>query len=113
FDFSITQLDHGLRQRRRLEAVGRYDSCGVLLARETPEQFKNDVAGDRVQIAGRLVSEDDTRSMDERPRNGDTLHLARRELARLTLAEAVELDPREALPGHLARPRFSREQQRQ
>src|SRR5712691_6409945 len=113
FDFSITQLDHGVRQRRRLEAVGRYDTCGVLLARETPEQFKNDVAGDRVQIAGRLVSEEDTRRMDERPRNGDTLHLAARELVSITLAEAVEPDPRETLPGRLAWIRFSREQQRQ
>ncbi len=51
--------------------------------------------------------------MDERPRNGDTLHLAARELVRITLAEAVELDPREALPGHLAQLRFSCEQQRQ
>src|SRR6266571_781977 len=89
--------------------MGCYDTCGVLLAREAPEQLKNDVAGGRVQIAGGLVSEEDTRRMDERPRNGDTLHLAARELVRITLAEAVELDPREALPGHLARLRFSSE----
>src|SRR5581483_6028537 len=50
----------------------------------------------RIQVAGRLVGEDHARVRDERPRNGDPLHLAPRELRGLMVAAMKQLDQGEA-----------------
>ena len=39
--------------------MGRHNGCGVLLPREAPEQFENQVACRGVKIAGGLVSQKD------------------------------------------------------
>ena len=89
------------------------DRGSVLFAREAPEQFKNNVPRSRVQITGWFVGEDQARRMDQRTRNGHALHLPSGKLVRITIAEALQLHPLEALPCSLARACFSRKEQRQ
>ena len=60
FDFSVAHPDKRVRERCGLETVGRHNGRGVLLPREAPEQFKNHVAGRRVEIAGGFVGQQDT-----------------------------------------------------
>src|SRR6476660_1940554 len=89
------------------------DGRGVLLARESPEQFENDVPGRRIQIPGWFVGKYQTRRMDQRARNSHALHLPSGKLVRKTIAKALQLHPFETLLGRLARAWFSRKQQRQ
>src|SRR5712692_3344609 len=51
--------------------------------------------------------------MDERARNGHTLHLAAGELVRKAIAEAFEFDPGQPIPGDFAWVVLSGEEQRQ
>ena len=51
--------------------------------------------------------------MDERARNGDTLHLAAGELVRKAIAEAFEFDPGQPISGGFAWVVLSGEEQRQ
>ena len=48
--------------------------------------------GDRVEVAGRLVAEDDGRARDQRARDGDALLLAAGQLGRAVRAAIAEAD---------------------
>src|SRR5262245_12486208 len=51
----------------------------------------------RVEVAGRLVGQDQLRVVDQSPRDRDALLLAARELARMVILAAFEADDRQAL----------------
>ncbi len=51
--------------------------------------------------------------MDERARNGDTLHLAAGELMRISVTEALKFHPGKPLPGRFAWVVFPGEKQRE
>ena len=55
-------------------------------------QLEHLPAGDRVEVAGRLVAEDDGRARDERARHGDALLLAARHLGGRCVAAIAEPD---------------------
>jgi hypothetical protein len=70
--------------RRHLRRVGDHDD-GVALPREVLEQRQDLGAARAVEGSGGLVGEDDLAAVHERPRNGDALLLAARELIRPVL----------------------------
>ena len=72
----------------------------VLGARDVEEEPLHPPAGHRVERPERLVHQDDARLVDERPRDGDALLHAAREVLREALGEVEEAD----LLQHLARP---------
>ena len=55
-------------------------------------------AGPRVEVAGRLVGEENRRVRDQRARDGDALLLAAGELIRMVIGAIAETDGRRALP---------------
>src|SRR4029077_3111305 len=60
-------------------------------------------AGRRVEVAGRLVREEDPRPIAERPRECHPLLLTARELRGIVMAALGEPDPREQLVRHAGR----------
>src|SRR5206468_3453406 len=74
----------------------RYDHDRAL-AGERAEQVGDGVGGGLVELAGRLVGEDDTRLGRERPRDRDALLLAARQLRREVTRAVAEPDLFQAL----------------
>ena len=64
-----------------------------LFARQPLQQFQDYTAGRRVQIAGRLIGQQDPRRMDQRPRDRHALHLPTGKLVRIAVAQTVEFHP--------------------
>ena len=62
-------------------------------------------AGLGVEVAGRLVGEQDARPVDEGAGDGGALHLAAGQLARPVVQPAAEADAVEQLDGPVAQPR--------
>src|SRR5207244_4565117 len=75
-NFSITQPNECVRQRGGLQTVGCHNGRGVLLSRESPEQFKNQATRRGVEIAGGLIRQQNARRRNEIVINRNTLHLA-------------------------------------
>src|SRR4249920_560373 len=70
---------HGKSARRpsgELGVVRGHDDGRAVAACKPGEKLDHVGTGPRVEIAGRLVSEDDARADDQSARNGDTLLLA-------------------------------------
>ena len=80
---------------RRLRVVGdEHDRLAALDAR-APQRVEDLGAGRVVEVAGRLVGEQERRSGDERPGDGDALLLAGRELVGLVALLAGQVDERD------------------
>src|SRR5262249_13316037 len=69
------------------------------LARERVEQIEHTRRRLGVEIAGRLIGENQRRVMDQRSRDGDALLLASREPLGIALAPAAQTDAIEQLAG--------------
>ena len=81
-DAAVGEVEDAVGDRRRARLVGdHHDRLPELLDR-VPEQLEDLGAGLRVEVARRLVREDDVRPRDERPRDRDALLLAAGELRR-------------------------------
>src|SRR5712692_1459556 len=95
FNFSVTQADDRIGEGSRFGAVCGQQRGGFLLASQAAQKFQNRIAGDRIQVAGWLIGEENAGGMDESARDGDALHLTAGELVRIAVTEAVKLDPGE------------------
>ena len=80
----------GGRGRRRV--VRDHDDRLAELVDGAPEQVEHVAPGGGVEVAGRLVGEDDGRARDQRARDGDPLLLAAGELRRPVRAAVAEPD---------------------
>ena len=112
-NFSITQPNECVRQRGGLQTVGCHNGRGVLLSRESPEQFKNQATRRGVEIAGGLIRQQNARRMNERARNRNTLHLAAGKLVGIAITEAFEFHPSKPFPCRFARTGLPCKEQRQ
>ena len=90
-DLSVADVDDAVRVRRDVGFVRDEDDrvAGLVQLGEQPHDFD---AGLRVEVAGRLVGEQDRRVVDERARDGDALALAARELVRPVVIAVAQLD---------------------
>ena len=68
------------------------DRCSVGRV-QIPEEVRQRPAGDRVEVARRLVGEEDRRPTDERAGDRDALALAARQLAGPVVSSLPETDP--------------------
>ena len=69
-----------------------HDDGRAVAARKTGEKLDHVGAGLRVEVAGRLVGEDDARADDQSARDGDTLLLAAGHMARQVRGAVGETD---------------------
>ena len=79
---SVVQPQHPIHLGGDPLVVGGDEGGAAFVANEAEEFGEDDVGGALVEIAGRLVGEDQGRPVGERPRDGDPLLLAPRKLAR-------------------------------
>ena len=77
---------------RGLRVVGDEDDGLVALDARSPERVEDLGAGRVVEVAGRLVGEEERRPGDERPGDRDPLLLAGRQLVGLVVLLAGEVD---------------------
>ena len=61
---------HPFRQKG---VVGHHDRAQFSLAAEVMEKFKDQVAGPRIEIAGRFIGKEQVRLHDQRPSQGRPL----------------------------------------
>ena len=76
----------------RLRIVGDEDDRLAALDARAPERIEDLGAGRVVEVAGRLVGEQEGRPGDERPGDGDALLLAGRQLVGLVVLLAGQVD---------------------
>ena len=81
-DEAVTEHDEPVGHRRGLLIVGDHDHRLAEVVDGAAQQLEHLGRGLGVEVAGRLVGEDDRRARDERPRDRDALRLAAGELAR-------------------------------
>src|SRR5262249_9196297 len=100
--------------RRRVRVVRHHDDGLLVFAVEGLQQIEDLVAGLAIEVAGRLVAEQQRRVGDDRARDADTLFLAAGELARVVVHPFAETDRAQRYLDALAalRLRQLREQQR-
>ncbi len=92
-DVAVAHRDDAVGVGGDVGFVGDDDDGHALLAVERDQGLHDLVRGAGVEIAGRLVGEQQARRVDQRARDGDALLLAARELARrvaLAVAEAEQ-----------------------
>jgi hypothetical protein len=89
--------EHDRRRRFPVERLEQLDDVGARVA---------------VEIARRLVGEENPRLIGERPRDGDALLLAARELRRKVIETIAQPHPAQQLARAIARAAFSAELQR-
>ena len=77
----------------------RDDQDGRAVVVKIPEEVHDRLAGVRVEIARRLVGEDDRWAVDERPRDGHPLLLSARQFRRPVLEAVPKPDAFEGLVG--------------
>ena len=84
---------------RRGGARMRHQHAGrALVAHLRDERVEHALGGGRVEVAGRLVGQDQARPVHQRARDRDALQLAARELLRQALGQALAGRPRRASP---------------
>ena len=81
--------------------MGDDDDGDAVLRVELLEHAQHFLARARVQVAGRLVGEDQRRMVDQRARDGHALLLAAGELGGLVVHAVLQADPAQHLPGLL------------
>ena len=91
-DPAVAQHDHAVADRRGVGVVGDHHDRLVELVDGLAKEVEHLGAGAGVEVAGRLVGEDDRRARDERARDRDALLLAARELGGPMRAAVVEAD---------------------
>src|ERR671910_3775814 len=93
-DATVADLDDPAGLRRDFLVVGddhqRYPRIVQL-----PEEVQDGFPRSRIQVAGGLVRQKEGRAVDQRPRYGDPLLLAARELGRLVVRPFEEIHPLE------------------
>ena len=98
-DHAVAHRDHALRDARHSPLVGHDHQRHAVLGVELAEEVDDLLAGLGVEVAGRLVAQQQRRRAEQRARDRDALLLPARQLARPTVREVCEADP----PQRLAR----------
>ena len=88
---SRSAIDH-VGDRRQLRIVRHQHQRRPARAVDVEQQLDDRLPGGAVEIAGRLVGEQDRRIVGERPRDRDALLLAARELRRVVMAAIGQTD---------------------
>ena len=96
---AVEQLDDPVRDLEHHRVVGRDDRRHALGPDDVPDEQHDPLPGLRVELAGRLVGEQEPRPVRERPGDRHPLLLAARELVRAVLRPLAEADELEEL-GH-------------
>jgi hypothetical protein len=78
-NLTVMQGDNPIAEARSLCVMGHHQERALVLLLEIVQQAKNLSACGGVEIAGRLIPQQQRRTEDERPRDRDTLTLAARE----------------------------------
>ena len=94
-DPAVADDEDAVRIGGRLRVVGDEDDRLVPLLAGAPERVEDLGAGRVVEVAGRLVGEQQRRPGHERPGDGDALLLAGRELVGLVVLLAGQVDERD------------------
>src|SRR5262249_25747020 len=79
-DLAVSQLDDPLRLTRRERVVGDQDDRELSVRVETAQQLENRLARLRVEIAGRLIGQNEPRLGYQGTREGQPLRPAARQL---------------------------------
>src|SRR6266566_9577915 len=102
-DLSVHQPNNPISVGCTHGVVSHHEDGHAQLLTATSEQSPDAMARGRIEVARRLVAQDDTRARDESTGDGDALHLAPRQLAGLVLSAVQQIDQREdalrPLPG--------------
>jgi hypothetical protein len=94
-EHALLELHDAVRLRRSLRIVCHHDDRLADFAIQTIEESQYLLRGGAIEIAGRLVGDDDRRVGDERTRNRDALLLAAGELIRIVIHAIGEADERQ------------------
>src|SRR5205085_11076874 len=100
FHPSVAQVQHAVAEGREPLVVRGDEDAGALKAAQVEEQRADLFGRARVEVARRLVGEDEARARDERARERHALLLAARKLSGEVSRARGESDRAE----HLARP---------
>src|SRR5690606_6557827 len=88
----VANREHAVRAADDLPAVRRHHERRAMAPADVVEQREHALGGLEVEIAGRLVREDELRLVRDRPGDRDPLLLAARKLLRKPLAAAGEAE---------------------
>ena len=113
FDAPIAEAHESVGNGGGFLAVSGENRGGVLFASEALQKIKDQSTCGGVEIAGGLIREEEFRRMHQSASDGNALHLAAGELVRITIAEAIELDPAQTFAGGGAGMGNASEQKRQ
>ena len=94
-DLAVGEEDDAVGVRRGDRVVGDHHDRLAVVVDAAPQQLEHLRAGAGVEVAGRLVGEDDPRPADQRPGHRDPLLLAAAELVGLVLEPVAELHGRD------------------
>ena len=92
---ALLEVQRPLRARRGVRVVRHHDDGLVVIAVQGLEQVQDLVARLAIEVAGRLVAQQQRRVGDDGARDADALLLAARELARIVVHPLAEPDDRE------------------
>ena len=87
-EHALLEVQRPLGARRGVRIVRHHDDGLAVLAVERLQQVEDLVAGLAIEVAGRLVAEQQRRIGDDRARDADALLLAARQLARIVVHRA-------------------------
>ena len=89
---SVAQHQSGIGERRQLGVVCHQDDRGAAPFVNRPQELHDVPAVGRVEVAGRLVGQDDRRIVGERARERDPLLLPAGQLGRVVMGAPGEAD---------------------
>ena len=89
-DFAAAQMDGAVGSGREVMVMGGRDDGYASCVREVRQQEEYTVAVAGIEVAGRLVRQDQPRPAVKRPGDGDALHLAAGELPGIVRGAAAE-----------------------
>ncbi len=104
-DPSVPDVDDAVGSNRRGGIVTDDEGGPALLARELGDQVEHVACGCRVELACRLVGDQQVRASCQRRTDRDPLLLASGKLTRVRVAPGAQADPREQLVGARLAPR--------